>query len=281
MSISLNSHSLSFYHLQKEMTQCFSFKIIDAWKMEQALIFVRTKLEADNLEKYFAQFGEGRPGKNIFLLFKSVFVGVWCLVFGDECWMLNIDVMSFERWSCWGSVFVCGSTRWSKSSWTNSQLRKIQKRRSAISHLYWCGCSRNWYQRTSVCNKCVTEWHTITFTPWMMIEEMTFSNVLNTFFCLFYLICLADYTLPDNPSDYIHRIGRVGRADAMGLAISIVATHPEKVWFHRCPSRGKNCNDTRLVEEGGCGLWWQEMKYLKVLMSSDLFLCLFVCEVFY
>ena len=37
-------------------------------------------------------------------------------------------------------------------------------------------------------------------------------------------------TLPDKPEDYIHRIGRVGRADTMGLAISLVATEKEKVW---------------------------------------------------
>lgn len=30
--------------------------------------------------------------------------------------------------------------------------------------------------------------------------------------------------------NYLHRIGRVGRADRMGLAISLVGTVPEKVW---------------------------------------------------
>ncbi len=30
--------------------------------------------------------------------------------------------------------------------------------------------------------------------------------------------------------DYIHRVGRVGRADVMGLAISLVSKVPEKVW---------------------------------------------------
>ena len=42
---------------------------------------------------------------------------------------------------------------------------------------------------------------------------------------------ITDYTLPAEESDYIHRIGRVGRADAMGLALSIVSTVPEKVVF--------------------------------------------------
>lgn len=37
------------------------------------------------------------------------------------------------------------------------------------------------------------------------------------------------YTLPDKPEDYIHRVGRVGRADKMGLAISIVGSTKEKV----------------------------------------------------
>ena len=38
-------------------------------------------------------------------------------------------------------------------------------------------------------------------------------------------------TLPDEKSNYVHRIGRVGRAERMGLAISLVAAVPEKVRF--------------------------------------------------
>lgn len=40
---------------------------------------------------------------------------------------------------------------------------------------------------------------------------------------------MINVTLPDEKSNYVHRIGRVGRADRMGLAISLVATVPEKV----------------------------------------------------
>merc|ERR1711966_362871 len=88
-------------------------------------------------------------------------------------------------------------------------------------------------------------------------------------------------TLPDDIENYIHRIGRCGRAERMGLAISIVATEREKVWYHKCPSRGKNCtpypgntkltipfgNDGKLksrddskwiVDEGGCTIWYDE-----------------------
>jgi len=51
---------------------------------------------------------------------------------------------------------------------------------------------------------------------------------------------VINLTLPDRSEDYIHRIGRVGRADTMGLAISIVAAKNERVWFctKRATSRG-------------------------------------------
>jgi len=88
-------------------------------------------------------------------------------------------------------------------------------------------------------------------------------------------------TLPDDIENYIHRIGRCGRAERMGLAISIIATEKEKVWYHKCPSKGKACQphpgntkltipfggDGRLkardesnwvVDEGGCTIWYDE-----------------------
>mmetsp|Transcript_59261 Transcript_59261/g.132974 ORF Transcript_59261/g.132974 Transcript_59261/m.132974 type:complete len:819 (+) Transcript_59261:88-2544(+) len=93
-------------------------------------------------------------------------------------------------------------------------------------------------------------------------------------------------TLPDDIENYIHRIGRCGRAERMGLAIALVATRPEKVWYHKCPSRGKSCmpapGNTKLtlpfdkdgkpvaadekkflVDEGGCTVWMDERDVLK------------------
>ena len=48
---------------------------------------------------------------------------------------------------------------------------------------------------------------------------------------------VINMTLPDDKHSYVHRIGRVGRADRMGLAISLVAAVPEKVWSVDNPTR--------------------------------------------
>lgn len=74
------------------------------------------------------------------------------------------------------------------------------------------------------------------------------------------LIPAINVTLPDEKSNYVHRIGRVGRADRMGLAISLVSTVPEKVWYHGqwCRSRGQNCWNTNLTDAKGCCMWYNE-----------------------
>uniref|UniRef100_A0A8R1XN51 ATP-dependent RNA helicase n=1 Tax=Onchocerca volvulus TaxID=6282 RepID=A0A8R1XN51_ONCVO len=74
---------------------------------------------------------------------------------------------------------------------------------------------------------------------------------------------VINVTLPDEKTNYLHRIGRVGRAERMGLAISLVSAHPEKVWYHKCPSRGVNCFNTALVTQRGCAIWYDEPKLLE------------------
>lgn len=71
----------------------------------------------------------------------------------------------------------------------------------------------------------------------------------------------------------------------MGLAVSLVAMEKEKVgqkvvwsclfffesgckllktvlceqvWYHVCPNRGRGCYNTRLKEDGGCTIWYNE-----------------------
>ncbi|CAD5212751.1 unnamed protein product [Bursaphelenchus okinawaensis] len=75
---------------------------------------------------------------------------------------------------------------------------------------------------------------------------------------------VVNLTLPPSEelSSYVHRIGRVGRADRMGLAISLVSTVPEKVWYHQCRSKGKSCENTQLIQHGGCAKWYDEKGYL-------------------
>lgn len=75
---------------------------------------------------------------------------------------------------------------------------------------------------------------------------------------------MINMTLPDEKTNYVHRIGRVGRAEQMGLAISFVATVPEKVWYHGqwCPSGGKSCSNTQLTTNKGCCIWYNEPQYL-------------------
>lgn len=81
---------------------------------------------------------------------------------------------------------------------------------------------------------------------------------------------VINMTLPDRPEDYLHRIGRCGRAETMGLAVSLVGTDKEKVWYHTCASRGRDCSNTRLVEQGGCCIWYDETAMLKVWASLAL-----------
>ncbi|KAK0414730.1 hypothetical protein QR680_011590 [Steinernema hermaphroditum] len=72
-------------------------------------------------------------------------------------------------------------------------------------------------------------------------------------------------TLPplNETHSYLHRIGRIGHPERMGLAISFVATVDEKVWFHICRSRGLNCQNTDI--ERGCALWYRERECLRAI----------------
>lgn len=79
---------------------------------------------------------------------------------------------------------------------------------------------------------------------------------------------VVNMCLPDEPENYIHRIGRVGRAERMGLAISLVATVKEKVWYHsNCKDRGRNCSNAKLLDRGGCGTWYDEPSLLRAVQK--------------
>jgi len=160
----------------------YCIRAIKEHKMDRALIFCRTKLDCDNLERYLKKSG----GQQF------------------SCVCLHGDRKPAER---------------------KANLEKFK--RQEVKFL--------------ICTDVAARGLDITGLPFMI-------NV----------------TLPDEKSNYVHRIGRVGRAERMGLAISLVSSVPEKVWYHGewCPSRGRNCSNTNLTDQGGCCIWYNEPRYL-------------------
>lgn len=62
---------------------------------------------------------------------------------------------------------------------------------------------------------------------------------------------VVNMTLPEKcPETYVHRIGRVGRAERIGLGVSLVSTVDERVWFCQ-KSKKPPCDDTRDYSKGG------------------------------
>lgn len=157
----------------------YCVRAIEEHKMDRAIIFCRTKLDCDNLEKYFRQVGG-------------------------------------QKYSC---VCLHGD-------------RKPQERKANLEAF------KEKRVKFLICTDVAARGIDVTGLPFMI-----------------------NITLPDEKSNYVHRIGRVGRAERMGLAISLVASVPEKVWYHGewCKSRGRNCWNTNLTDQRGCCIWYNEM----------------------
>ena len=161
-------------------------RAIDSMNMDQALIFCRTKLDCDNMERFLIELSKRKRPE--------------------------------ERYTC---VCLHGD-------------RKPEERRHNLEVF------KQRQVRFLICTDVAARGLDISGLPFVI-------NV----------------TLPDEIQNYVHRIGRVGRAERMGLAISLVSSVPEKVWYHsNCPDRGRNCRNTNLVEEGGCCIWYNEQELL-------------------
>uniref|UniRef100_A0A7N4NGS5 ATP-dependent RNA helicase DDX1 n=1 Tax=Sarcophilus harrisii TaxID=9305 RepID=A0A7N4NGS5_SARHA len=56
--------------------------------------------------------------------------------------------------------------------------------------------------------------------------------------------------------------GRAWRSPCASCALSSIPPRLPQVWYHVCSSRGKGCYNTRLKEDGGCTIWYNEMQLL-------------------
>ncbi|XP_077967658.1 ATP-dependent RNA helicase DDX1-like [Styela clava] len=162
----------------------YCIKAIKKHNMDQCIVFCRTKLDCDNMERYFCAQGGGPKSKGHLF----------------SCVCLHSDRKPQER---------------------RDNLEKFK--RGEVRHL--------------ICTDVAARGLDVKGIPFVI-------NV----------------TLPDEKQNYVHRIGRVGRAERMGLAISLVAIdHREKVWYHsNCNNRGKGCYNTDLTDRGGCCIWYDE-----------------------
>lgn len=172
-------------------------------KMDRALIFCRTKLDCDNLERYLKKVG----GQQF------------------SCVCLHGDRKPAER---------------------KANLEKFK--RQEVKFLICTDVAARGLDITG-----------LPFSKQLFTQNYPKVRIRHVNFALF-LFLVINVTLPDEKSNYVHRIGRVGRAERMGLAISLVSSVPEKVWYHGewCPSRGRNCINTNLTDQGGCCTWYNE-----------------------
>ncbi len=182
-------------------------QLIDSLKMSQCMIFCRTNLDCDNLEKFLVASGGGKK-----------FAG-------------RVEKGTENLYSC---CVLAG-------------MRSMEERRRNLQYF------KDGDVRFLICTDVAARGLDIKNLPFVI-----------------------NLTLPDVAENYIHRIGRVGRADSIGLAVSFVAVEKEKVmfarrnsraaspeprivqvWFHTCSSKGRDgsCNNTKLVDKGGCCIW--------------------------
>uniref|UniRef100_A0AAR2JDG3 ATP-dependent RNA helicase n=1 Tax=Pygocentrus nattereri TaxID=42514 RepID=A0AAR2JDG3_PYGNA len=164
----------------------YTVRAIKEHKMDQAIVFCRTKIDCDNMEQYFIQQGGGPDKKG-------------------------------HQFSC---VCLHGDRKPNERKYNLDRFKKREV-------------------RFLICTDVAARGIDIHGVPYVI-------NV----------------TLPDEKQNYVHRIGRVGRAERMGLALSLVAMEKEKVWYHVCPNRGRGCYNTRLKEDGGCTIWYNEKELL-------------------
>lgn len=176
-------------------------RVIDANDMNNAMLFVRTQLDGDNLESFLLQCS-GVPVHEV----------------SKHRFRYRRDTGPEVEYSC--AVLHGG--------------RRQEERQESLAAF------KNGEVRFLVCTDVAARGIDIAGLPY-----------------------LVNVTLPDKAENYIHRVGRVGRAERYGLSVSLVSSAKEAVWYHSC-GKAKNgvCKNRKLVSAGGCVLWYNEPKLL-------------------
>lgn len=180
--------------------QCL-VKAINALKMDQAIIFCRTKLDCDNIEAYLVALGGGQRSKfKIKLCIVCVYAGSKAMVNEYSCVCLHGDRRPQERKDNLVAFKV-----------TSSPPPPLSTHTPSLS-LFLFPLS-----------------HTQTYTQEGEVRFLICTDVAARGIDIRGVPFVVNVTLPDDKQNYVHRIGRVGRAERMGLAVSLVATVKEKV----------------------------------------------------
>lgn len=230
----------------KMMKPLLLVKVIEDLNMEQALIFCRTNLDCNNLEQFLTGLGGGRSFRG---QMESGKEGK-CVAVARHASMSRPSARSEAR------LTRCAAAVARYSCCVLAGMRSMEDRRRNL-HAFKEG-----HVRFLICTDVAARGIDISELPYVV-----------------------NMTLPDVTENYIHRIGadpksvphrcfriqgglrvcqcavcttgRVGRADKMGLAISIVSPVKEKVWYHTCNKRrGIGCSNTKLKDKGGCTIWF-------------------------
>jgi ATP-dependent RNA helicase DDX1 len=187
--------------LSKRLKLAALKRVIDTNNMHHAMLFARTQLDCDNLER-FLLLCSGVTGESHD---RARFRG-------------SRDSGPEIEYAC--AVLHGG--------------RRPEERRSALAAF------RNGEVRFLVCTDVAARGIDITGLPF-----------------------LVNVTLSDKTENYIHRVGRVGRSEYMGLAVSLVSQQKEAVWYHSCNKAVHGtCKNRKLVDAGGCVMWYDESKLL-------------------
>ena len=77
------------------------------------------------------------------------------------------------------------------------------------------------------------------------------------------LPCVVNVTLPDVAENYVHRIGRVGRADKVGWSSCLSGQYGEGEGLVLPAGQKPPQKDTRDFDKGGNCVWYDEPDLLK------------------